>query len=110
MRKPVFLHVRTVRLLGHAGSDAEFVYRDMTDITATEFQDPLLHTARIILENNILTSDELINIYQQVEQRINELNSLKEQLKYLSNTCSNDGTIEQCGILQKLTSDVAKNV
>lgn len=70
MRKPVFLHVRTVRLLGHAGSDAEFVYRDMSDITATEFQDPLLHTARIILENNILTSDELINIYQQVEQRI----------------------------------------
>lgn len=70
MRKPVFLHVRTVRLLGHAGSDAEFVYRDMADITATEFQDPLLHTARIILENNILTSDELIDIYQQVEQRI----------------------------------------
>lgn len=70
MRKPVFLHVRTVRLLGHAGSDAEFVYRDMADITATEFQDPLLHTARIILENNILTSGELINIYQQVEQRI----------------------------------------
>jgi len=70
MRKPVFLHVRTVRLLGHAGSDSEFVYRDMADITATEFQDPLLHTARIILENNILTPDELINIYQQVEQRI----------------------------------------
>jgi 2-oxoisovalerate dehydrogenase E1 component len=70
MRKPVFLHVRTVRLLGHAGSDAEFVYRDMADITATEFQDPLLHTARIILENNILTAEELINIYQQVEQRI----------------------------------------
>ena len=70
MRKPVFLHVRTVRLLGHAGSDAEFVYRDMADITATEFQDPLLHTARIILENNILTPDELINIYQQIEQRI----------------------------------------
>ncbi len=70
MRKPVFLHIRTVRLLGHAGSDAEFVYRDMADITATEFQDPLLHTARIILENNILTPDELINIYQQIEQRI----------------------------------------
>jgi Cd(II)/Pb(II)-responsive transcriptional regulator len=47
---------------------------------------------------------------QQVEQRIKELNSLKEQLNYLSNTCSNNGTIEQCGILQKLTSDVAKNV
>ena len=47
---------------------------------------------------------------QQVEQRIKELNSLKEQLNDLSNTCSNNGTIEHCGILQKLTSDVAKNV
>lgn len=70
LRKPVFLHVRTVRLLGHAGSDAEFVYRDMADITATEFQDPLLHTARIILENNILNAEALIEIYQNVEQRI----------------------------------------
>ena len=70
LRKPVFLHIRTVRILGHAGSDAEFVYRDITDITATEFQDPLLHTARIILENNILTAEELIGIYQNVEKRI----------------------------------------
>ncbi len=70
LRKPVFLHIRMVRLLGHAGSDAEFVYRDMADITATEFQDPLLHTARIILENNILSAEQLIEIYQNVEQRI----------------------------------------
>jgi 2-oxoisovalerate dehydrogenase E1 component len=70
LRKPVFLHIRTVRLLGHAGSDAEFVYRDIADITATEFQDPLLHTARIILENNILTSEQLIEIYQNTERRI----------------------------------------
>ncbi len=68
--KPVFLHVRTVRLLGHAGSDAEFVYRDIADIEATEQQDPLLHSARILLENEILTSKQIIQIYQQVEQRI----------------------------------------
>lgn len=69
-RKPVFLHVRTVRLLGHAGSDAEFVYRDIADITATEFQDPLLHTARILLENNILNVDEIIDIYNNIEKRV----------------------------------------
>lgn len=69
-RKPVFLHVRTVRLLGHAGSDAEFVYRDIADITATEFQDPLLHTARIMLENNILSANEIIDIYNNVEKRV----------------------------------------
>ncbi|NQY63871.1 MAG: MFS transporter [Alteromonadaceae bacterium] len=69
-RKPVFMHVRTVRLLGHAGSDAEFVYRDVADIEANEFQDPLLHTARILLENNILDAEAIIKIYQGVEQRI----------------------------------------
>ena len=68
--KPVFLHMRTVRILGHAGSDAEFVYREMKDIEATEFNDPLLHSARILLENNLLAKDDIINIYQEVEQRI----------------------------------------
>lgn len=68
--KPVFLHMRTVRILGHAGSDAEFVYRKMSDIEATEFQDPLLHSARILLDNNILSADEIIAIYENIENRI----------------------------------------
>jgi 2-oxoisovalerate dehydrogenase E1 component len=68
--KPVFLHMRTVRILGHAGSDTEFVYREMKDIEATEFNDPLLHSARILLENNILTKEDIVKIYQEVEQRI----------------------------------------
>ena len=34
-QKPAFLHIRTVRLLGHAGSDVEAVYRDKADIMAT---------------------------------------------------------------------------
>ena len=69
-KKPVFLHVKTIRLLGHAGSDAEFVYRDVKAIEANERQDPLLHSARILLENEILTKDEIIQLYLQTEQRI----------------------------------------
>lgn len=68
--KPVFLHMRTVRILGHAGSDAEFVYRKIEDIESTEFQDPLLHSARILLENNILDKETIIKIYQDVEHRV----------------------------------------
>ncbi|MFQ3250355.1 MAG: 2-oxoisovalerate dehydrogenase E1 component [Glaciecola sp.] len=68
--KPVFLHMRTVRILGHAGSDAEFVYRKVADIEATEFQDPLLHSARILLENSILSAEEIIHIYESTERRI----------------------------------------
>jgi 2-oxoisovalerate dehydrogenase E1 component len=68
--KPVFLHMRTVRILGHAGSDAEFVYRKMSAIEAAEFQDPLLHSARILLENKILDANQIIAIYENIESRI----------------------------------------
>ncbi|MFD2165049.1 dehydrogenase E1 component subunit alpha/beta [Thalassotalea euphylliae] len=67
---PVFLHVKMVRLLGHAGSDAEFVYRDEAKIAETERQDPLLHTAQILLSNDIMSADDIIALYQSVETRI----------------------------------------
>lgn len=45
-RKPAFLHVRTVRLYGHAGSDVELSYRAKAAIEADEANDPLLHSVR----------------------------------------------------------------
>ena len=70
---PVFLHVKLIRLLGHAGSDAEFVYRKQAQIEANEQNDPLLHSARILLENNILTADEIVDIYQNTAKRIEHI-------------------------------------
>jgi len=78
-QKPVFLHMRTVRLLGHAGSDAEFVYRKPTSIDAAEAQDPLLHTARILWENNLLTSGQILDIYQGIEQQIERIAAIAGQ-------------------------------
>ncbi|GAB3013127.1 dehydrogenase E1 component subunit alpha/beta [Bowmanella dokdonensis] len=69
-RKPLFLHVRTVRLLGHAGSDSEFAYRQLAAIEASERQDPLLYSAGLLLDNQILSGDEIIQLYLEVEQRI----------------------------------------
>src|SRR5205823_8001711 len=40
-RAPVFLHLRVVRLLGHAGSDAEVSYRTPAEISADFDRDPL---------------------------------------------------------------------
>jgi 2-oxoisovalerate dehydrogenase E1 component len=62
--------MRTVRLLGHAGSDVETTYRSMDQIEATERHDPLLHSARIALENGIISSGELIKLYQSIRQRV----------------------------------------
>ncbi len=68
--KPVFLHMRTVRLLGHAGSDAEFVYRSEERISEIEAQDPLLHTARILRESEALNSEAIVALYREVAQRV----------------------------------------
>ncbi len=40
----------------------------------------------------------------QVEQRIDELQNLHQQLALLRGSCSSDRVIEQCGILQNLSS------
>jgi 2-oxoisovalerate dehydrogenase E1 component len=49
-RKPVLLHLRTVRFLGHAGSDAELGYRREREVLADYALDPLLGTARALVD------------------------------------------------------------
>ena len=68
-RKPVFLHMKTVRLMGHAGSDVESTYHPMAKIEATEFNDPLLHSARFAMENGLATADQIIEIYKTIESQ-----------------------------------------
>lgn len=69
-RRPAFFHVETVRLLGHAGSDVEFSYHTQERIEAIEFEDPLLHSARILIENNILTKEQIISLYESIRERV----------------------------------------
>jgi 2-oxoisovalerate dehydrogenase E1 component len=69
-RKPVFLHMRVVRLMGHAGSDVETGYRPLHRIEQTERQDPLLYSARILIDNDILSREEICELYQRIEARI----------------------------------------
>ncbi len=69
-RRPVFLHMETVRLLGHAGSDMEFNYHTLAKIEALEFNDPLLHSARLLIENSILSAEEILKLYEQTRSRI----------------------------------------
>jgi 2-oxoisovalerate dehydrogenase E1 component len=47
-RRPALLHLRTVRFLGHAGTDVESAYRSSTAMRADEERDPLIALARRI--------------------------------------------------------------
>jgi 2-oxoisovalerate dehydrogenase E1 component len=61
-RAPLFLHLRTVRFLGHAGTDVERGYRSLDDIRAGFARDPILGTARALSARGVLAA-ELISEY-----------------------------------------------
>lgn len=70
LRKPVFLHLRAVRLMGHAGSDLETSYRDRTEIETEADQDPLLHTSRRVIEAGIMGRDDIEKLYADISGRV----------------------------------------
>ncbi len=62
-RRPVFLHLKLSRLLGHAGTDMETEYRSINAIESAEANDPLLLTAKTVLQTGLLTADEIYADY-----------------------------------------------
>ena len=69
-RKPVFLHMRTVRLLGHAGSDSEFTYRSQAYIEDTEAHDPLLFSAALLLKHQSLNGKQIVDLYNDIDKKV----------------------------------------
>jgi 2-oxoisovalerate dehydrogenase E1 component len=69
-RRPVFLHMRTVRLMGHAGADVEASYSALEAIEANEAQDPLLHSARILQQHAGFTREDVVARYEEMRQRV----------------------------------------
>lgn len=72
-RKPVFLHMQTVRLLGHAGADIEANYTKTNIIEAAEANDPLLHTARIMMDQLGVSGAELVARYDAMRERVDRV-------------------------------------
>ncbi|MFQ5411375.1 MAG: thiamine pyrophosphate-dependent enzyme, partial [Phycisphaerae bacterium] len=68
-RAPVFLHLKLVRMLGHAGSDMEAAYRSLDEIEATEARDPLLRSAQAILDLGLKTAGEILEQYEAIRDK-----------------------------------------
>ncbi|MBT2129943.1 dehydrogenase E1 component subunit alpha/beta [Aliiroseovarius lamellibrachiae] len=68
-KKPAFLHLNLVRLYGHAGSDMQQSYLTKDIFEGWEADDPLLHSARLLIQHGALTADEVLAIYQQAEDQ-----------------------------------------
>ncbi|MGZ4767154.1 MAG: thiamine pyrophosphate-dependent enzyme [Ilumatobacteraceae bacterium] len=68
-RKPAFLHLRTVRYGGHAGTDVESAYRSAADIRADAARDPIVGTARALLATGWST-DALLRRHEEVAELV----------------------------------------
>lgn len=69
-RKPAFLRLRTVRLLGHAGSDVESAYRRPADIATDLRGDPVTATARLLVGAGVATAGEILCRYTDIGDRV----------------------------------------
>lgn len=72
-RRPAFLHLKTVRFLGHAGSDVEAGYRTPDEIRRDYPRDPILATARLLVESDLATADDIIARSEQIRARVRDL-------------------------------------
>ena len=68
-RRPTFLHLRTTRLMGHAGTDFEIEWRALEELCAVEASDPLLRSAAIALESGLLSADDILSLYEATRAR-----------------------------------------
>ena len=69
-RKPAFLHLHCVRLYGHAGPDTPSAYMSREEIEAAERNDPLLYSAATLLEAGILSTAQILDLYNDTENRL----------------------------------------
>ncbi len=68
-RRPTFLHLRTTRIMGHAGTDFEIEWRSVEELMAVEATDPLLRSAAIALEAGIYSKEQLLARYEDFRKK-----------------------------------------
>jgi 2-oxoisovalerate dehydrogenase E1 component len=68
-RRPTFLHFKTTRLMGHAGTDFEIEWRSVEELFAVEASDPLLRSAAIALRSGLYSKDEVLRLYETTRRR-----------------------------------------
>ncbi len=68
-RRPTFLHLRTTRIMGHAGTDFEIEWRSVEELCAVEAGDPLLRSAAIALESGLMSKDDVLALYEGTRRR-----------------------------------------
>jgi 2-oxoisovalerate dehydrogenase E1 component len=82
-RRPAFLHLRMVRLMGHAGSDYEPAYRRPEEIAADFDRDPVLCTAKLLVDHGVLTPKQVLDRYEAKRANVIEIADAVAELPQL---------------------------
>jgi 2-oxoisovalerate dehydrogenase E1 component len=72
-RRPAILHLSMVRLMGHAGADAEVAYRAAIEISRDLERDPLVNTAALLVAAGLASPAELLDRYDQVGWQVRQV-------------------------------------
>lgn len=72
-RRPAIVHLRQVRLYGHAGADVATTYLSRDEVLDDEANDPLLHAVRQLRDAGALAPDEALKIYDETEERLERI-------------------------------------
>ncbi|MCG5465587.1 transketolase [Micromonospora sp. MED01] len=72
-RRPAVLHLRSVRLMGHAGADAESAYRSPAELVEDLDRDPVAATARLLVDAGVATGEELLARYDETGWQVRRL-------------------------------------
>ncbi len=69
-RRPAFLHLRTVRYGGHAGTDVEAAYRSAAEIRADAARDPIVATAARLVAAGRATPASLLARHDELRAHV----------------------------------------
>jgi 2-oxoisovalerate dehydrogenase E1 component len=83
-RRPAFVRLATVRLMGHAGTDLETAYRRAEVIERDMQRDPLVQTARVLVNAGVLTKEQVLARYERARDEVNAAAVWAEQRPGLS--------------------------
>lgn len=85
-RQPAFLHLRTVRYGGHAGTDVESAYRSAAEIRAEAALDPVVATARALVSCGVRTVDELLARHDELRAMVLDVADSMSEARQLRTT------------------------
>ncbi|HEX8143386.1 MAG TPA: dehydrogenase E1 component subunit alpha/beta [Pyrinomonadaceae bacterium] len=75
-RGPSFVHAKVIRPYSHSLSDDEKLYRSDEERTTDAERDPVKRFGALLIEENVITQDELQRIKDEVDREVNEATDL----------------------------------